>query len=223
MAKNKKLATFIESALFKSNPVHSTSFIDHKVRTSLELTNDEYVLASLIEKLEKQEKEYNYDRIYNHIGMDPDMVNFCSASLLKKKIIRVDKEKERIVVGALWIDAHKSIENENFEKFYDSAYGKSWPGSKPLAKEAYMSAVAKVGHEYLLQQKLAYFKFLVAPENKFRQTMQASEFLSAKSERYAENWEDYLAELPSQKAIKGEENVKPSSFTIEKKRKLYEE
>jgi hypothetical protein len=225
MAKNKKFQKFIDSALYKSCPVHSTSYIQHKVRVALGITNDEYILASLIQKLDEQDKDYTYDRIYNHIGMDEETVNACANNLALKKLIRTDDEKKRIIVTAVWLDAHQSQNDENFEKFYDQAYGKTWPGSKPLARETYDITVAKVGYEYLLEQKLAYFKFLSLPDNAFRGTMQAVEFLSPKAERYAEDWKGYIELVPSviKEKIKEKENrIIPSQLTMEQKNKMYQ-
>jgi len=221
MGEKKRIKEFLNKTIYANNPVHGTTPIHHKTRIALKLTMEEYCMAHLVEKVNAENKVLDYERVYTNIGIkETEEVDRIVKSLFEKKILK--KVGGLPVVTAAWTEAHRVSLDENFEKFWSPAYDRSWTGSKPLAKERYSQLLENVSHDYLLAQKLAYFSYLKLAENAFRHTMQASEFLHPKYERYAEDWAKQSEEIVSRRNGGGrKEVVGESTMTGEQQREMF--
>lgn len=216
----KKLNGFVNEAINKKNPVHGMTPMFHRVRYALKLTMEEYAVAHLIFDLENRAKEIIYARFMSYLGMeDIDEINRIIKSLQDKKIIKfIDGVP---TVTAAWTELHNENTNEQFEIFWHNSQGRTWPGSKQLAFQRYIEAAKLHDFQYLLDQKKAYFALLNAPGNEFRNTMQASEFLNIKNERFRENWSEQLDELLTRKGVKSTDPKQKVVLTEADKDKLF--
>lgn len=224
-SEKKTLTNFIDKSISKLNPVHGITTVYHRVRHEFKITMEEYCVVALIEELTLRNKELIYERFMSYIGMedtkqiDQIIIRMVSCGLLEMK-------EGTPMVTKKWTNSHNKDRNEQFEIFWHSSQGRSWPGSKPLALQRYIETASIHGDAFLLEQKKAYFDYLNCPGNEYRATMQASDWLNIKMERFKEDWRMQTLELlkrqgkPLPEPI---ESLKPSISVSDKKRMFMEE
>jgi hypothetical protein len=185
-----------EKFLSTTRGIHGKSVINHKVRHRLKLSNDEYVVIDLIHRLSIQNKEFTEGRLLRWIAMKVDEVRPILSSLKSKGLyeVKVVDGEDKFFVSKRYQKAHKIELDDDYEFFWQKRGDRKWHGSKKAGKELYNKVVARVGSQYINDQKEAYFKYLNHPSTGFRSIMNITTFLNLETQRFSENWTEYLEE-----------------------------
>ena len=180
--------------LVSINPVVGSSTINHQVRTKLCLSMEEYVILDYIERCHRDSKPVEYVYIYSNTGIEHDVVKILFEVLWGNGWIETSSTVSKFKPTKKWYDGFSSTKNE-FEEFWQSldfstSEGKkkiSWSGAKADALDKFAKARKVESFEYLMAQKLAYFKMIASSD--YRQVMGCSVFLNVTTKRYSEDWE----------------------------------
>ncbi len=202
--------------------------INHSNRIKLGLTCDQYVLASCLADIIRENKDPLTSRVFRRTGFSEQAQEHLLLRLIEKGILYPTSPSEPIKLSNKWYDLFAEIEREFEEDFWTDKDGKTaWPGSKKKAKELYIKLRKKEDKEYILRQKRYYFKLLHYTNllGFDRSKMMATVFLGPQ-ERYSENWKEQADEKEKKyKALQEKRNdvITPANMTQNDKNNLYAE
>lgn len=167
--------------------ISGTSVINHKIRVSLVLSCNEYVMMDYLHR--KGTEGFYQDKIYLNTGFNEEQTKILLNKLLQKGFLH--NSNNNFSLGDKWARAFPDAE-EDFKNFWYKDGKAVWPGSKPQAKYFYFELRKFVKKEVLIESRDNYFQFLeLVKETGFnRATMAAERWLNPKNEYYNSNWKE---------------------------------
>lgn len=171
--------------------VRGSSSIDHARRVALNMGLLHYVVMSYCLKMEKDAKPIREINLWVDLGIKSRQFQKAAAWLIANGYLTCC-ELDRVPASTgrhRMASGSKSVD-DLFEEFWKpmTVGGRTcrFVGSKDAAKKLYKYAVDDVGHDYLMEQRLWYFRLL--SENPDRNAMMGATFLAKGSRRYTEDF-----------------------------------
>lgn len=182
----KKLFSDYATALVKGK-----SDIDHARRVALNMGLLHYVVMSYCLKMEKDAKPLREINLWVDLGVKSRQFQKAAGWLIDNgyltccelEKVPISTGKHRLAKGSKSVD---SLFDEFWKPMVVGGRTCRFVGSKDAAKKLYKYAVDDVGHDYLMEQRLWYFRLL--SENPDRNPLMGATFLAKGSRRYTEDF-----------------------------------
>ncbi len=170
--------------------VYGKTILCHDIRVRLGLTCLEYVFLDFIKIMQDQsDKRIVYQDLWKITGISPEHVPDLWKSLIKKKMVRYDKELKVVVTEDVWntcFDRDNEFQDfwENYGRIKDNEgkYSLIGPiGNRALAFRMFKKTVKNLSPEELKEKARAYTDYCFKNE---RLILHASTWLNPMMRRY---------------------------------------
>lgn len=184
----------------KAPDIIGSTTINHGARVRLGLNCSEYVFLDHLTKKDQKGSIADTLSVYINTGFGESETKALFRSLIAKGFIVPDGQYYNIT--SKWEEAFPDLDREFESHFWleviEGHKKVAWTGAKKKAMEYYIRLRKKYSRDFIVTQRDNYFKFLDLQKklrNFDQQRLMCQVFLNPATERYMEDYEDYIKQL----------------------------
>ena len=206
----------LEEYKSKAPDIVGSSTINHAARVKLGLTCSQYCFLDFLHR--RQENPTGNQSIWINLGFGEKEIEQLTRECMQRGYVLLNDTG--FVLTGKWNEAFTSAEKE-FEQFWHkkltdknnrSVDMVAWYGAKKKALEYWVKLRKKHSFEFLMKQRDDYFQFLKLQKklrNFDQQRLMCQVFLNPATERYMENYADYIEQLKKHYGDPEQPKIKP--------------